>query len=343
MMKMTSFAGLALMALMALTGCNKVRKCTEGEVGCLKGAPKADGTCEAGLVAKGKLCVEDTSSGGGGGSCNCAVDEVCAEDGKTCLAYCALVDDLPQVQPTPPACKPARTPSDQNPMPYNFRTLCINACEQQCIRAQTLCPGYTCKLSDCSSDAQLALCNVDCPGLDVGTGETARACLTKKCTDLAGSTCEQFKCPAGSTKSCTDVRCTDTCGDNNADGYCDDGDPASAIYSFCPYGTDCTDCGPRKGARPDRAPIGAVCPGGQDVACAGYNDDFLKSNAWCLRVIDDQSAPYRCVPNCTTSDGAGTCPDDYECQAVTTSDGDPFTDAVNGTEGYACVPIVCDE
>jgi hypothetical protein len=129
---------------------------------------------------------------------------------------------------------------------------------------------------------------------------------------------------------------------NNKDGYCDDGDPSSATYSFCRYGTDCTDCGPRRGStRPDRLALGEPCPEGQDVSCEGYNDDFTKTQAWCLQFSGGGSA-FRCVPSCTTADGAGECPDGYECQAVTTSSGDPYRDAVNRTPGYACVPQICE-
>jgi hypothetical protein len=38
--------------------------------------------------------------------------------------------------------------------------------------------------------------------------------------------------------------CTDTCS-YAGDGDCDDGGPNSD-FDLCPYGTDCTDCGPRE-------------------------------------------------------------------------------------------------
>jgi hypothetical protein len=337
MMKMTTVASVALIALLALSGCSKVEKCTKGEPGCLEAATKADGTCAAGLVAKGNQCVKPSGgSGGGNGSCHCASDEVCAADGS-CIAYCAPVANPPQVNPTPTSCEPVVTGSDSNPPALTFAQLCRASCEQNCLRAEVFCPGHTCKVSECDNAAQLARCALDCPMKDT-------ACMQARCDELQGASCDMFKCPAGSTRSCgSDVHCSDSCAGNNNDGFCDDGDPASATYSFCPYGTDCSDCGPRRGPRPARGAFGDVCPGGQDVACDGYNDDFLKTGAWCLRVVPkDDSAPFRCVPDCTTANGAGNCPADYECQAVLTSEGAPYTDATrNKTPGYACVPTVC--
>jgi hypothetical protein len=168
--------------------------------------------------------------------------------------------------------------------------------------------------------------------------------MEQRCTERSNAACTDFVCPGSSTRMCADVRCADSCTGNTKDGFCDDGDPKSATYSFCNYGTDCTDCGPRRGStRPARLALGEPCPEGQDVSCEGYNDDFLKTQAWCLRFSQDTDAAFRCVPDCTTADGAGDCPDGYECQAVKNGEGQPYRDATsNRTAGYACVPQICD-
>lgn len=335
MTKVTSFAVLTLLALGAFSACTDVRKCTRGEKGCIDGEPDND-ECAAGLVPKNGECVPP-EGGGGGGRCNCASDEICDEDGETCLAYCEPVDDPPESVPTPPSCKPVKTVSNDNPTPFTYRELCVKTCMQDCARAQTFCPGYVCNESECESVAALARCAVACPGMDT-------SCMENKCNERSATSCDDFTCPTGApAKSCQGLRCTDSCQGNNKDGFCDDGDPYSATYSFCSYGTDCTDCGPRRGTRPAGIALGEPCPEGQDVSCQGYNDDFLKTQAWCLRFSSEPGAAFRCVPDCTTEDGAGNCPDGYECQGVKNSNGDPYQDATpNRTPGYACVPQICE-
>jgi hypothetical protein len=327
------FFGLALLALLALSGCQEVRKCKRGDPGCIDGPVNDDGECAAGLVKRGGDCVEPTSSSG----CNCAADELCDENTKTCLAYCAPVGELPKASPTPPSCTPVKTASDNNPPPLTFDELCEAACLQNCVRAQAFCPDYECDPASCERGVARARCLLDCPGMDT-------TCMTNRCMERSMTACNQFMCPNGTTRSCQDVTCSDSCMGNNNDGFCDDGDPSSATYSFCPYGRDCTDCGPRRGSsRPARRALGEPCPEGQDVSCEGYNDDFLKTQAWCLRFSSASGAAFRCVPDCTTEDGAGECADGYECQAVKTSSGEPYRDATNNrTPGYACVPQICE-
>jgi len=168
-------------------------------------------------------------------------------------------------------------------------------------------------------------------------------CMSARCMERSMTPCTEFVCPGSSMRDCQGIICMDNCTGNNKDGFCDDGDPTSATYAFCPYGRDCTDCGPRRGTRPPPLELGEPCPEGQDVSCKGYNDDFLKTEAWCLRFSSTPDAAFRCVPDCTTEDGAGDCPDGYECQAVKTSNGDPFRDATSRrTPGYACVPQICE-
>jgi hypothetical protein len=328
MRKTIFLAALALLALSAMTGCNKVRKCTKGERGCLDGSPNSDGSCDAGLVVVGGRCVE---ASGGSSGCNCAIDEVCSTDGESCIGYCEYDDGGPEAKPVPKGCEPPLV--DPQPPPYSFADLCVNACEQTCLRAQTYCPGYTCDLTTCKADVTLNKCKAECPGENV-------ACLLTSCFKQQAAQCNGFTCPGTYKTDCTDIRCSDTCSMNNKDGFCDDGDPYSAVYAFCSYGTDCSDCGPRRGSRPPQAALGELCPPRQDVACEGYHDDYLDGSAWCLRVVEDSSYPFRCVPGCTTEDGPGECDDGYRCEAAMIDDDTTFDDAY-GTPGYYCQPTVC--
>jgi hypothetical protein len=222
MTKVISFAGLMLLTLFVLSGCTEVRKCKRGAPGCVGAETNDDGECAAGLEKKNGKCVEPTS-GSGGGRCNCAVDEICDSDGKTCLNYCAPVDDLPEANPTPPSCQPVVTATNPNPPPLTFRELCVATCMQNCIRAQVFCTGYTCNPSDCEGAAAIVRCTTECPGMDT-------SCMEQRCTDRSTAACADFACPGSSTRACADVRCADSCTGNTKDGFCDDGDPKSATY-----------------------------------------------------------------------------------------------------------------
>jgi hypothetical protein len=332
MTKKTIWAGLALLALVAMVGCGKVRKCKEGEDGCVDQPPKSDGSCAAGLVNEKGKCVEPTGGNGGGDACNCAIDEICAEDGKTCLTYCADESSPPEVVPVPPGCENVATMANPNPPDLSYEELCTRTCVQICLRAKAFCPGHECDPADCTGAAARARCALQCPMTDT-------TCMQDRCQKVRQASCDDFMCPEGSTRNCSGVRCSDSCADNNDDNFCDDGDPTSASYAFCAWGSDCSDCGPRRGTEPAALQLGDACAPGQDVACQGYDDNFLKTEAWCLRPTG--ASVHRCVPDCTTSDGEGDCPEDYECQAVLNGSNQPYTD-VYGTPGYACVPIVCE-
>jgi len=55
------------------------------------------------------------------------------------------------------------------------------------------------------------------------------------------------------------VLCQDACGSWDGDGDCDDGGPG-AEFSMCPYGDDCTDCGPRSVRFPNPPPAPSPVP-----------------------------------------------------------------------------------
>ena len=346
MTKTMVWAGVALSALLALSGCHEIRKCTRGEEGCVGGPTRDDGTCAAGLEARGGTCQEPNGGGPGDLCGGCSSDEICDEDSYTCISYCALEEDLPVKEPTPKSCTP---PNVDDAAPYNFGDACIAACEQRCIRAKEYCSGFSCDIAECSqlgpnggrvpTPAALTRCTAACPA------PPNLACVTALCEDVRDTPCQEFECPTGTARDCANVRCTDTCADENLyDGFCDDGDPASADYTLCQYGTDCGDCGPRRGTRPPRVARGELCPPGQDLACEGHNDDYLKTEAWCLTIYADSNSPSRCVPDCTTADGEGVCPGpDYVCVEALDRDGDPITDAIGTpTPGYYCQPLVCE-
>lgn len=350
----SSAAGALAFGLLAAlsfgsVGCSDVKKCKKGTEGCLDGKPFEEGTpnerCSFGLVVENGKCVEagedtardggrdsgtDGGRDGGTGSCDCAADEVCSpEDGTTCLSYCDAEERLTAIAP-PPGCSDY---SGTTVKPLTYAQACKNSCLQYCKRAEVYCPGFVCDETACDGAQQMQVCATECPGNDVD-------CMTTGCEELRDIACADFACPDAFPKSCTDVRCTDSCtGGNNKDGYCDDGDPFSASYDFCAYGTDCGDCGPRRGPKAPVQELGGNCV--RDVGCPGFDADFLKTESWCLNVPGTDAAQFACIPNCTGhEDETDYCPEGFACQGLEYSDGTPFTNP-SGLQGYGCVPLVC--
>jgi hypothetical protein len=311
MMKKLGLAGFTLLLLSSsIAGCTEVEKCAKDELGCIDQPPAEGDTCLAGLVLQGGKCVKGT----GGGA-----------DGGTEGDYCENAGVVPQTVPVPPSCEPGQ---DQDPfMPAE---ICRRACVQKCMRAEVMCSDFSCD-QDCNGAAVRAECLVECPGMDA-------ECLTTACLKIQNARCEAFDCPMGHARKCDGVQCTDTCTGNTKDTFCDDGDPASAAYSFCAYGTDCSDCGPRVGSRPPRAPLGGLCPGGRDVGCEGYNDDYLRNNVFCVHVEGTQDGQFACVPDCTSPEEE--CPEGFDCQELVYTSGAPYEDT-QGTQGAACFPMFC--
>lgn len=352
------FILLALLAAaLSAGGCGEVKKCKKGTEGCVDGQPFTSGDkaggCSFGLIAKGNKCVEpegnepgDKEDGGAPSgdagrdagrdgstpvdNCDCAADEVCSpEDAKTCLSYCDVEPELSAVSP-PPGCRDY-TGETVKLLPY--KTACTNTCLQFCKRAEIFCPGFVCDPTTCDSTVQTAFCATECPGNNVN-------CMTDGCESIRDSSCADFICPDAFPKSCTDVRCTDSCAAINlADGYCDDGEPLSASYAYCAYGTDCADCGPRRGPKPPVSALGGQCV--RDVGCPGFDPDFLKTDSWCLNVPETPPTQFACIPNCTGhEDEVDYCGDGFKCQGIEYTNGDPFLNSM-GRQGYGCVPQVC--
>lgn len=351
MTKYTRWSGRLAISLWALSvgslalagvGCGEVKKCEKGTEGCLDGEPfrsgPNEGKCSFGLVVNNNnnTCVEDDGSEPNGDgsvptSCTgCAADEVCSpEDGETCLSYCDVEPELRAVNP-PATCRDY-TGSTVKLLP--FATACENACLQYCKRAEIYCPGFVCDLASCKSPAQMAVCATECP-----TGDPT--CIALGCEEIRDTSCADFSCPNDTfAKSCTDVRCTDSCTGNTKDGFCDDGEPLSASYDICTFGSDCADCGPRKGTKGAIAPLGGQCV--RDVGCPGFDSDFNKTESWCVNVTGTPPSQYACIPNCTGSESdPNACTEGFACQGLEYSDGTPFVNSSN-LQAFGCFPQVC--
>jgi hypothetical protein len=308
MMKQLGLAGFSLLLLVSVAGCEKVEKCTRGEPGCLGGPTDDNDECAAGLESRGGQCVEPDSE---------------------LPSYCDDAEEVPETTLVPPSCTPRMS---DGPDGFGFAELCRRRCLQQCRRAEVICEGFECD-RDCSSVGVLMDCVVDCPTMDT-------ACLTASCQGVQKTRCESFTCPADNPRNCDDVKCSDSCTGNTDDTFCDDGDPSSAVYSLCAFGTDCSDCGPRRGSRPPLSPLQGLCPGGRDVACEDYDDDYTQNGAFCVHVEGTQAGQFSCVPDCTSEDEE--CDDGFECQALVYMNGDPYED-LNNVQGYACFPMFCGQ
>ncbi len=174
------------------------------------------------------------------------IDPVCGCDGRTysnaCLAASAGVNtqapgECPApIEPYDPCegkacgetCQVCR-PGD----PTCIETAVVKYCQPDgaCSPEAPACePAY----DPCEGKACGETCRV-CPPSDPTCIETA---VVKYCQ--ADGTCTPDAPTCGPTEPTV---CSDTCR-WAGDGECDDGGPG-ADYSVCPYGSDCTDCGPR--------------------------------------------------------------------------------------------------
>ena len=79
----------------------------------------------------------------------------------------------------------------------------------------------------------------------------------------------------------------------SSDGDCDDGGPGSEFQAdHCPYGTDCTDCGPRSFVAPPPPPPGA----GPEIVVQGYPANYWNECKWALNCTDGYSYPNGTMP-----------------------------------------------
>jgi len=109
------------------------------------------------------------------------------------------------------------------------------SCGDGCIPGSAVCctgagyPGYYCDAGEiCTSDGQ---CQSGGSGGSSGASSSSSG---------GGGASGSSGTPPPPPRSV----CEDTCR-WSADGVCDDGGP-HAEFGVCPYGTDCTDCGPRR-------------------------------------------------------------------------------------------------
>lgn len=344
-----AFALLACAAA-ALAGCSEVDSCTEGETaGCLNSDPRRDGSCLYDLVLRGGKCVKQ---GGEADFCGfCADGSLCVPEQNRCVNFCESASPLPGTVAPPTAifCEATADPSmpGTNPM-LSFEEVCTRRCQLECQRRAQFCTdpagaAYACAQGACERPEVLAQCAVDCPPNALGTRDLA--CLTRRCNDMRLARCDTRMCPTGFSARCENVSCTNDCslaeGGGAADGICDDGDPASAETGLCSWGSDCTDCGPRRGAAPPST-LGSVCA--FQANCAGATASPSTSEAWCIG-LDGIPGLARCAPDCSRGQD---CPDGFECIAARFEseqdpDGEQIVEMLNGKEvrSAACAPLLC--
>ncbi|HEX6242189.1 MAG TPA: hypothetical protein VFZ61_14865, partial [Polyangiales bacterium] len=316
-------AYVALFALLAWApACNEVRKCGRGEPGCLAGPPE-DGSCQPGLVVKHGACTEPGAEPAAL-ECGCEDGQICTLDGYTCADYCAPLDVA--IGTAPPRDQYSCDPS------ASAAALCETRCLIRCRAWHELCrTSAGCGPESCRSDAEQAACNQAC-----GSAPDPQRCLAQACNDQLALGCKGLSCPDGSAPQCTGVSCSNGCSGFNFDGVCDDGDLASAQSGACEYGSDCADCGPRRGAAP--APVAQGEPCAFHSNCAGASqDDLAEAQAWCIEVAPGVT---RCAPDCTGADEI--CPRGSGCYTLQgpDQDGDGAPDPVvqGDLTASACFP-----
>jgi hypothetical protein len=326
---------LSLLAAWMTSACGEVKHCKEGEVGCVDGDSDDNGKCYYDLVedpATGK-CVEpqdDMSAPDPNAECgSCASGEACRSDGM-CINVCTQTDAVPTDGPSLPACQ-----AGEGEPPYDFQNAAIALCKQACARRAALCPNATCNPAvGCTPAASTTIATALC-GVDM-----TPKCVIDRCVAVRDNACAQQLCAGNTQPNCAGVTCSNTCNSSLVyDGICDDGDLSNAVSALCPWGTDCGDCGPRRGTMPPRyKEIGQQCI--DPYQCGAPLNDFSNVPAWCV-AVDQPTNLERCVPDCSVY---GRCPDGYSCEPLKFQDenGDwiPLEDD-SGKVGKACFPAMC--
>lgn len=334
---------VALLAALFQLSCGEVESCKEAvEPGCLKSAPLNDGgTCLFDLVPRGGVCVKPGSEED---KCSlCAPGDLCIPERNQCQNFCAAPPIFPGsvAPPTPIFCTAFKDPAkpDENPM-LSFAEVCTRRCRLQCQRWEQFCGDYRCAEGYCDRPEIQATCLADCKPLETGGNDLA--CLTRSCTDVRFGICDSsLDCPNAVTPDCTNITCTNSCmydGKGLAgDGYCDDGDPASAKTADCRWGTDCADCGPRKGTKLEPSYPGDVC--GFNNNCVGGTGSPVDSQAWCV-ALSGVPGLSRCAPDCSRGQA---CADGFECrEAIYRNDQGVLAPIVEGgVSSKACFPSMC--
>lgn len=333
-----SWCSLAIIAIFS-TACGEVEHCKKGETaGCLDSPPLPDGKCLYDLVrfnieGRGEVCLK---AGGEQDPCKlCAPGSLCVPEEGRCVSFCEQPDVLPGsgMSPEEISCRAFETTPGSNPM-LSFEEICTRRCRIQCQRFEQFC-GYTCPQGTCDSPSVQAACVTECPML-TETGGRDLACLTNKCEELKLSRCKSdMVCPNGNMVDCTQVTCTNDCAYVN-DGSCDDGDVVASDTNDCAWGSDCADCGPRKGAQPP-GNIGSVCQ--YHTNCTGGTVQPSTATAWCVQ-SETLANVARCTPDCSRGQ---ECEDGFECREVRVQQADMTTAPIveGDLKSAACTPIMC--
>ncbi len=322
-------------AAWTVSGCGEVESCKEGDVGCLGGFADDSGNCRFDLVKDTRgFCVKPGGNQDGGSQsdpCGCSSGSLCQQDGM-CVNVCQPPNPVPTLKIAPSACRPAAGET------YTLEDAANAACEQSCIRRAEYC-GASCNPStDCTRTLALAVVSQRC-----AAGMTLE-CAMQACEAIRDQPCAQVTCATG-TPNCTGIVCNDSCSvtDYVKDGLCDDGDLSNAGSSVCDWGTDCGDCGPRRGTPPaTKYDLGDPCV--DAYQCGGDPDHVASSTGWCVPT-ETQTNILRCVPDCSATD---TCPAGYTCFGLGVDPDDdgpmqqqPVLDPNTGQAARACFPNAC--
>lgn len=315
-------------------GCGEVKSCERGAPGCIDGPIDNDlaSGCRFGLVANAAGNCVARSGGAPADNCNCPAGSLC-NGARQCVNVCELPNPLPVVKPEPQPCRPG-----VGQLHGDFMTVAVAACTQGCIRRGEYC-GFACDPATFCTPAEAMRRLMTCNG-DIN-------CATLACEQERDRPCAQTDCnipgitPPGRQPSCSDVVCSSTCPtapEYINDGLCDDGDQSNAGSAACDWGTDCGDCGPRRGTPPrfDRD-IGELCV--DPSQCGGDTEDVRRATGWCVR-LDLSVSLLRCVTDCSTNN---RCPSGFSCEELKFSDNGVPTTLLDDDDrvARACFPTMC--
>jgi hypothetical protein len=325
--KSTRLLALALLACF-VSACGDVQHCERGASGCLAGPPATGATeCSFGLVLINGACAEPGAKPPAL-SCNCEDGQVCTADAYECVDYCAPLDVEIGTAPAPEpiSCAPS----------LGFDALCEHRCLLRCRQWRDLCSDSAgCSPEACRSSAERSACHDEC-----ASESDAARCMAQHCSDTLAAGCKEVVCPQQKRPSCDQVQCRNSCPRYNFDGICDDGELKSAASGACAFGTDCADCGPRRGAAPKPLAQGSACAFHSN--CAGsHPEDLAAALSWCIEIADDIS---RCAPDC--SDEGEICPEGSACFELSgvdqDDDGKPDALVAGERRASACFPVACE-